>query len=118
MEEETKDDDIEELKKKLKTYKIEDISFNEPHFTQQLNLREGNKDEVIKNLLNPTNLIYSYSEKGKYGDIKHNLHFKISNNRTMRIPVIFDRGNKKSLYILTYIMRYRKWQNMIKKRRG
>lgn len=111
------EDNVEELKKKLKKYFKKDVEFNDPHFSQQLELREGNKEEVIKNLLNPKNLIYSYPEKGKYGDIKHCLHFKISNTRTMRLPVIFDRHGKKSLYIITYIMRYRRWQNMIRGRR-
>lgn len=41
-----KEEDIEELKKKLKTYKKEQIIFNEPHFTQQMILREGNKEEL------------------------------------------------------------------------
>jgi hypothetical protein len=115
MQEETKEDHIEDIKRKLKNYKREEIEFNEPHFTQQLILREGNKEEVINNLLNPDKLIYSYQEKGKYGDTKHILHFKISNNRTMRLPIIFDKNGKKSLYILTYVMRYRKWQNMIRR---
>ncbi len=114
--EEIKEDDVDKIKKKLRNYKKQDIEFNDPHFTQQLILREGNKDEVIRNILNPDKLVYSYQEKGKYGDIVHCLHFKISNTRTMRLPVIFDRNNKKGLYIITYIMRYRSWQNMIKKR--
>ena len=111
-----KDDDIEKLKEKLKCYNKEDIEFNEPHFTQQMILRDGNKEDVINNLLNPENLVYSYQEKGKYGDTVHCLHFRISNTRTMRLPVIFDRKGKKGLYIITYIMRYRYWQNMVKKR--
>lgn len=114
--EEIREDDIEKIKKKLVTYKREDIEFNEPYFTNRLLLREGNKEEVIKNLLNPEKLVYSYQEKGKYGDAKHCLHFEISNNRTMRLPVIFDRNDKKGLYIITYIMTYRRWQNMIKRR--
>ena len=111
----TKEDNIEVIKKRLSDYTKEDLEFNEPHFSQQLVLREGNKEEVINNMLNPDKLVYSYQEEGKYGDIKHCLHFRISNNRTMRIPIIFDRNDKKGLYILTYIMRYRPWQNMIKR---
>lgn len=113
---EVKEDDIEELKKKLKKYKKEKIKFNEPHFTQQLILREGKREEVINHLLNPKNLVYSYQEEGNYGDVVHCLHFKISSTRTMRLPIIFDARNKKSLYILTYVMRYRPWQNMIKRK--
>jgi hypothetical protein len=108
-------DDLEELKKKLKNYNKEDIEFNEPHFTQQLIIRDGSREEVINNVLNPVNLVYSYHEKGRHGDTVHCLHFKISNSRTLRIPVIFDRNDKKGLYIITYIKRYRSWQNMIKR---
>ena len=112
--EELKDDNIEELKKKLRSYKREQIQFNEPHFTQQLNLRDGNKEEVINHILNPDKLVYSYQEIGKCGDIIHCLHFDMSNTRTMRIPVIFKKDGK-VLYIITYIIRYRSWHNMIKK---
>ncbi len=105
--------DLEEIKAKLANYKKENIVFNEPHFTQQLIFREGNRNEVIKNLLNPERLVYVYQEKGRYGDTIHCLHFKISNTRTMRLPAIF---NKKILYIITYIMRYRPWQNMVRKK--
>ncbi|MBW2990383.1 hypothetical protein KY348_01620 [Candidatus Woesearchaeota archaeon] len=108
------EDNVEEIKEKLRRYKRQDLIFNEPHFSYRLILREGSKEEVIKNLLKPDNLVYSYKQKGSLGDIIHCLHFKISNKRTMRLPVIFK---KKTLYILTYIMRYRPWQSMIKRRR-
>ena len=109
-------EDIDKLKEKLRSYTKKDIEFNDPHFTQQLELREGNAGEVMDNLLNPDKLVYSYQEKGKYGDTVHCLHFKISNTRTLRLPTIFDKNNKKGLYILTYIKRYRSWQSMVKKR--
>lgn len=112
-----KDGSLEELKKRLQSYKEEDIELNEPHFSQQISVREGSKKDVIHHLLNPEKLVYFYTETGKYNDTVYCLHFKISNTRTMRLPVIFDRNNKKSLYILTYILRYRPWQNMVKKER-
>lgn len=111
--EEIKEDDVEELKKKLRNFKKEQLIFNEPHFTQQLKLREGNKEDVVRHLLNPDKLVYSYQEKGKYGDTVHCLHFEVSNSRTMRLPIIFRSDSK--VYIITYIMRYRNWQNMIKR---
>ena len=101
--------DLKELKEKLKTYKKEDLEFNEPHFTNQLAARLGSKEELISNLLNPDKLVYAYKEENKP---IYCLYFKISNKRTLKIPVIFDKGNKKSLYILTYIMRHRSWQRM------
>lgn len=97
--------DLEALKEKLKSYKKEQIRFNNPHFSQQLTLREGNKEEVIKNLLNPEKLIHYDEEQGKYGDKKISLYFEISNTRAMKIPVIFDKPQK-SLYVITYIMRH------------
>jgi len=98
---------MEELKKRLMSYTRKDLKFNEPHFTQQLILREGNREEVIQNLLKPSRLVYSYYEKGV-----HCLYFRISNTRTMKIPVKLGR---KTLYIITYIMRYRSWQGMRKR---
>ncbi len=110
------EDDTDELKKKLRTYKKEDILFNDPHFSEQLTFRDGNLDEIIDHILNPEKLVYSFKEIGKHGDIKHNLHFAISNTRTLRLPIIFDKGGSRNIFILTYIMRYRNWQNMVKKR--
>ena len=110
---ETEEDDLEQIKEKLKNYNRQDIIFNEPHFTLRLLMREGEREEVIENLLKPDNLVYSYHEKAISGSQVHCLHFKISNTRTMRLPVIFDKGGRKNLYILTYIMRYRPWQSML-----
>ena len=113
--EERRKEDIEELKKKLRSYNEEDIEFNEPHFSQQLMLREGNREDVINRILFPDSLVYISKDRGKYGDLIYSLHFEVSNNRTLRIPVIFDRNNKKSIYIITYIMRYRHWKHMVVK---
>ncbi len=44
-------EDLEYIKKKLKPYTKEELIFNEPHFTRQLLLREGNRDVVINELL-------------------------------------------------------------------
>lgn len=109
------EDDIEVIKRKLRSYKREEVIFNEPHFTYMLLLRQGDKEEVINHILNPEKLVYSYSEVGKYGDIKHNLHYEISNTKTMRLPVIFNTNSKRNIYILTYIMTYRNWRNLLKK---
>jgi hypothetical protein len=105
---------VEELKKKLRQYKREHVKFNEPHFTQQLLARNGNREDVLENILNPKNLKFFYSEKSKYGDTKYSLYFEISNTKTMKVPVIFDLNRQKCVYIITYIMRYRPWQNMVR----
>src|SRR3989344_5955485 len=94
--------ELEDLKNKLRSYKKNEIIFNEPHFTERLILREGNRFEVINNLLNPENLIYFTTEIGKYGDVKYNLYFKIDKNKTMKIPIIFSQYGK-SIYIITFI---------------
>jgi hypothetical protein len=106
--------DLEELKSKLKEYKENQIIFK-PHAKHQLILREGNKKEVIANLLNPTKLFDFEEQEGKKGDRIYKLYFEISNSRTMILPVIFKR---KCLYILTYIMRHRLWKKKIEKRYG
>jgi hypothetical protein len=99
--------DLEQIKQKLARLKEKDLRFNEPYFTNQMILREGCKGDVIENLLNPINLVYCYKQDHKV----YCFYFKISNTRTMKLPVIF---NKKGLYILTYIMRYRSWKGMIR----
>lgn len=102
--------DLVQVKSKLRSYKREDIIFNEPHFTERMVLRDGNKEEVIKNLIEAERLVYAEKEDNN----KYVLYFKMSNTRTMILPVIFDKDGKKCLYILTYIMRYRDWRNMVR----
>ena len=96
---------------------VKEISFSK-HARNQIILRESNEEEIASHLLYPDKLVYSYQEKGKMGSIIHCLHFRISNTWTIRLPVIFDKGGKKNLYILTYIMRHRAWQNMVKRGKG
>ena len=105
--------ELEIIQNKLKDYEKEDIVFNEPHFTNQLILREGNREEVIDNLLNPDKLMHATKECDSRGNVVYNLFFKISRSRTMKLPVVFG---KKGLYIKTYIMRYRRWQNMVRRK--
>jgi len=96
------EDDLEQLKKKLMTYTSDEVEFSS-HAENQLLLREGRKEDVIRLILNPEKLVYSYAEKGSQGAAVHCLHFRISNTKTMRLPVIFDKNNKKNLYIIAYI---------------
>ncbi len=96
------EDNLEEIRQNLLKYKTEDIIFSN-HALGQIEMREGNKNEIIALILHPDNLVYSYSEKAKEGKTKHMLHFKISNNKTIILPVIFNRN----LYIITYILRHR-----------
>jgi len=72
------------------------------HFFTRLNEREGNVDEVIFNLTNPNNLVHMELNEGKYV-----LYFKISNSRTMILPIVIE---GQYLYVITYILRYRAWK--------
>ena len=93
---------VETMKSLLKTYNRKNILFNEPHFSRQMALRQGNKEEVFQQIFHPERLIHVE----KQGRIKYALYFKVSGTRTLKLPVLVKRKN---LYILTYIMRYRKW---------
>jgi len=99
---------IEEVKKRLKGYSKSNVKFSN-HATQMIILREGNKSEVINELLNPVNLIDAFPE-----DNKTVLIFRLSGTRTLKLPVIFNKGGRKCLYIVTYIKRYRPWQRIVK----
>jgi len=104
---------LEEIKEKLRSYKEADIKFYEPHFTENMIGRGGSRKDVIENLLNPMKLVHVKLEIGIYGDMKHVLFFELGRVQTLKLPVIFNESNKKTLYIITYIMRYRPWQEMI-----
>ena len=100
---------VQEMRRRLATYAELHIEFNEPHFTTQLLLRDGDLRDVISNLLHPVKLVHCSTQAGTHGSTKHVLYFQVSNTRTMVLPVIFDRHGERSIYILTYIMRYRRW---------
>ncbi|MDD9953578.1 MAG: hypothetical protein OXR66_04530 [Candidatus Woesearchaeota archaeon] len=105
---------VEAVKKKLHKYTREQIRFNEPHFSVRLQLREGKRQDILEHLRNPTKLVYVLEQQGTYGDSVYALLFKESNTQTLKIPVIFM---KKTLYVLTFIRRYRPWQNMIRRKK-
>jgi len=98
---------LEDIKAKLRSYKREEITFYEPHFTHQLLARGGSKEEFIKEILKAGSLFYYEKVIGKYGDNVFVLYFKVSNTRMFIVPVIFDKNNRKNLYIMTYILRHR-----------
>lgn len=108
----SKDDDLEEIKRIVTKYNERQVHFS-GHSLDKIARRESSKDELIKTLFNTSKLVYSYEEEGKYGERKHVLHFEISNTRTIIIPVVFSDDK---LYIITFIMRYRKWQRKTMKR--
>ncbi len=101
---------IEQIKKRLSKYSRREVIFSE-HAQEQIILRNGDLQEVVKNLIDPRKLVDFSIEEGTKGDKKYNLIFQISNTRHLKIPVIFDpkKRKSKSLYILTYIDRPRRW---------
>lgn len=106
--------ELDSIKKRLKEYRKEQIEYNEPHVAMRCLQRETSKETIEQNLLNPENLVLAYPSKAlKEGEEKYELYFKLSSNKTLKLPVVFK---KNSLYIITVIMRWRKWQSMVKKR--
>lgn len=77
--------------------------------------RDGNLEEVIAILLNSEKLVYFYKEKSSKGEIFYNLHFKISNTKTLKLPVIINRSGHKNLCIIIDIMIYGPWKKAVKK---
>ncbi|KYC51678.1 MAG: hypothetical protein AMQ74_01039 [Candidatus Methanofastidiosum methylothiophilum] len=106
--------EVQELKEKLKLLSKDNVQYSD-HFLIRMAQRDGNLAEVITLLLNPEKLVYFYKEKSNQGEIVYNLHFKISNTKTLKLPVIIDRYGHKNLYIITYIMIYEPWKKAIKK---
>jgi hypothetical protein len=101
---------LEDIKAKLRSYKREEIRFKE-HLKYRVQLREGSKEEVISHILNPEKLVYFECKEGQYRDMIYSCYFAISNTRTLMVPLIF---NEKTLYILTYILKYRCWEGIVK----
>ena len=112
MKEELTPDALEAVKRRLQSYVVEEVSYAEPHFTEQLVARGGNREAATRHLLEPNALVYAYREPGKYGDWKYVLYFRLDSTRTLLLPVIFDSDGRKNIYILTYMLRYRSWQSM------
>ena len=106
--------DLAVLKEKLASYKKEEIIFSH-HADEQIALRQGSTDEVVQLIQNPEKLVFAYSEENDRKQTVYCLYFDKSSQRTIKLPVIFDKEGRKSLYILTYILRYRRWQSMIRR---
>jgi len=102
--------DLEKLKNILKNLKKTDIHFTK-HAEYQIISRESTKEKIIKQLLNPNNLI----DFEKQPENKYLLIFWISNSKTMILPTIIE---GKGLKVLTYIMRYRSWKKIVEKGYG
>jgi hypothetical protein len=100
--------EVGEIRKKLSNYNK--IQYNDPHVTIRCLQREISKEQIEKNTLNPENLVLAYTTKENPD--KYELYFKLNSNKTLKLVAMFK---KDELYIITVIMRWRKWQNMIKR---
>jgi len=103
---------LESIKKKLMSLKKEDLEFNliNDHFNVKLEREKIDKKEVIKNILNPKNLVFVGVSESKNPNYKyvHDLYFKLSKDRIFKVPVSIK---SKSLYLITIFKIRNKIQN-------
>jgi hypothetical protein len=105
---------LEEMKKKLKTYTEEQIILRE-HTLIRCFQREITRGLIFTNLLNPEKLIDVIEEEPRYKEEKKfKLIFELSRNKSF---IIIISSNKK-LNIITSVIRYRKWVRPIDLREG
>ncbi len=100
----------EKIKRMLLSFEEKDIEYNEPHFSLKLQREKIDRKEVVKNILKPEKLVFvgvSASKNPNY-DFVYDLHFKLSKNRTFKIPASIK---PKSLYLITIFKIRRKVQN-------
>ena len=96
---------LEEMKKKLKTYTEDEIVLKE-HTLIRCFQREITRELIFTNLLNPEKLIDIIAEESRYsGEKKFKLIFELSRNKNFIIIISFN----KKLNIITSVIRYRKW---------
>lgn len=105
-----KKENSEQIKNVLRSYKKEDIEYNEPHFTLKLDRLKIDRNEVIKNILKPDKLVLVGVSKSKNPNYKYvyDLYFKLSKNRVFKIPISIK---PKSLYLVTIFKIRRKIQH-------
>ena len=93
------------MKRKLKSYTEEQIILKE-HTMIRCVQREITREMIIKQLLNPDNLIDIIGQEAKYaGEKKYKLVFELSRNKNFIIVISIN----KTINIVTVLIRYRKW---------
>jgi hypothetical protein len=105
-------EDTEKIKSMLRRYRKEDLEFNElnDHFNLKLKREQINKEEVIKNILKPDNLVFVGVSESKNPNYKYvyDLYFKLGRRRIFKIPVSMK---PKSLYLITIFKIRSRMQN-------
>ncbi len=101
--------ELEQLKAKLRTYKISDI-ITTTHAELQAFVREVNLEEVKENIVNPVRLVYAKEQKAKYkGEEKYDCYFVYSKCLYHRYALTFNG----KIIIVTIIKINRDWQKAI-----
>jgi hypothetical protein len=96
---------IEEMKRKLKSYTEKQIILKE-HTMIRCIQREITREMIVRQLLNPENLIDVIEQESKYsGEKKYKLVFELSRNKSFIIVVSIN----KIINTITVLIRYRKW---------
>jgi len=101
------------MKKKLRSYSEGHIILKE-HALIRCVQREITKEMIIKQLLNPENLIDIIEQEAKYAEEKkYKLVFELSRNKSFIIVISIN----KAINIVTVLIRYRKWIRPIELRK-
>lgn len=104
-------ENLEELKRKLKEYKKEDVIITN-HAEIQAYVREIDLEEVRNNIINPDRLIYAVKQKSKKeGEEKYDCYFAYSKTFCHRYILTINR----KVIIVTIIKINRDWQKIIGK---
>ena len=104
--------DLEELKRKLKRYKREEIIISR-HANLQAFVRDINIEEVKDNIVNPGKLVYAEKQESKKIDEeKYDCYFAYSKYFAHRYILTMN----SKLIIVTIIKINRDWQKIIERR--
>jgi len=104
--------DIEELKKKLRSYKKEDIIIVK-HAEIQAIVRDMNLEEVKNNIVNPDKLVFAREQEARESDErKFDCYFAYSKYLCHRYILTINR----KIIIVTIIKINRDWQKTIERK--
>jgi len=98
-----------EAKRLLK--KIKEIKYSK-HAEIRCEQRNIDKKLIEGHISSPENLVKVVQQPALKGEIKLKLYFDVSNERTLIIVTLLK---EESLYIITSVIRIRKWQEGIEK---
>ena len=101
--------ELEKLKEKLRKYKKEDIIITD-HAELQAFTRDVDLEEVKKNVINPTRLVYAKKQEAKHKkEEKYDCYFAYSKHLYHRYAIAING----KIIIVTIIKINRDWQKAI-----